>query len=184
MARSLRWCGVVVLMLLSGACADEPVSPPTARSTIPHSSPSDPVEESPSPTEAVEPPPSEEPEPSPRVRPFDEQAVLAMLQEYVSLYNAGDYIQATGFLTSDVERECGGPTDLAFALSQNHRIEQIDYEVTAVRAWKDDPSMADVDTVERYDGGSDRFTLGLAVAFERESWKLADLYPLGAGAFC
>ncbi|HXF37216.1 MAG TPA: hypothetical protein VNO17_08555 [Actinomycetota bacterium] len=118
-------------------------------------------------------------------RALDEEAILAMLKEYLRLYNNGDYIQASGFLSSRVEAECGGPTALAFALSQNHRIEGIDYDVKSVRAWgPDDPTMADVTTVESYGGHSHKLVLGLAFVFERGDWKLDDLYPLGAGAFC
>lgn len=128
----------------------------------------------------------EEPEPSPE--PEDEadneKALLRMLQNYVALYNQGDYIQASTSLSADIEGQCGGPTDLAFALSQNHRIEDVDYEVVAVRMWDDDPNMADVVTIERYGGGSSRLTLGLAFVHQSGQWKLDDLYPLGAGAFC
>lgn len=108
-----------------------------------------------------------------------------MLQDYLALYGGGDYVNATAHLSADVESECGGPTNLAFALSQNHDIEDIDYGAKAVKAWgPDDPNMADVTTIETYGGGSFRQVLGLAFVREGGEWKLDDLYPLGAGAFC
>jgi hypothetical protein len=116
------------------------------------------------------------------MRQLDEGAVLSMLQEYLSLYNGGAYGAATAYLSSDVDRGCAG--GLADALAQNHKIEGIDYGVRAVSAWDDEPNMADVVTVERYGGRSYRLELGLAFVFEGEGWRLDDLYPLGAGAFC
>ena len=114
-----------------------------------------------------------------------EKAVLEMLREYLRLYDNGDYIHASAFLSSHVEADCGGPTNLAFALSENHRIEGINYDVRSVSAWgPDDPTMADVTTVESYGGDSYELDLGLAFVFERGDWRLDDLYPLGAGAFC
>jgi hypothetical protein len=53
---------------------------------------------------------------------LDEGAILNMLRNYLSLYNAGDYAVATKYLSSTLEAQCGGPTDLAFALAQNHDI--------------------------------------------------------------
>jgi hypothetical protein len=138
---------------------------------------------SPSPTVAESPSPEEANDAS--RTPLDADAILAMLQEYIDLYNAGDYISASAFLSSDLEAQCGGPTDLAFALSQNHNVEQIDYGVVKVRAWgPDEPSMADVITIENYVGASYRQPLGLAFTREGGEWKLADFYPLGVGAFC
>jgi hypothetical protein len=119
------------------------------------------------------------------VRTLDEEAILAMLKEYLRLYNSGDYIHASVALSSRVEADCGGPTNLAYALSQNHKIEGIDYDVKSVKAWgPDDPTMADVATVESYGGNSYNIKLGMAFVFERGEWKLDDRYPLGAGAFC
>ena len=105
-----------------------------------------------------------------------------MLKDYLSLYNEGSYAIAPAHLSSGVDREC--PGGLADALAQNHHIEDIDYGVTAVRAWDDDPNMADVVTLERYGGQTYRLELGLAFVYESGRWKLDDLYPLGAGAFC
>lgn len=124
----------------------------------------------------------EKPKADAEKRRLDEGAVLAMLKEYLSLYNGGAYAAATAHLSSDVDRECSG--GLADALAQNHHIEEIDYDVSAVRAWDDEPNMADVVTVERYGGQTYRLELGLAFAFEDGGWTLDDLYPLGAGAFC
>ncbi len=115
---------------------------------------------------------------------MDEQAVLAMLQEYLQLYDAGDYVHASVHISSRVEQECGGPTALTFALAQNHEIEGIDYGAKEVHASTDDPQKADVTMVEMYGGRSYRLVLGLAFISERGEWKLDDLYPLGAGAFC
>jgi hypothetical protein len=44
--------------------------------------------------------------------------------------------------------------------------------------------MADVATVESYGGDSYEMDVALAFVFEGGEWKLDDLYPLGAGAFC
>jgi hypothetical protein len=135
--------------------------------------------------EETGPPPKSPPEEQTATKTtLDESAVLAMLKKYLSLYNQGGYMAATAFLSSNVGSDCGGPGGLASALSQNHQIEQIDYGVTAVKVWENDPDMADVTTVETYGGRSYKLKLGLAFVFEKGRWKLDDLYPLGAGAFC
>lgn len=190
---------LVVLVVLGTACGED-----APRKAVPTPSPfSIPKDEEPAGGSSVipDPSPSVDPNWSPepftpgpeeksgkekpkteRERALDEGGVLAMLRTYLSLYNGGAYVAAAAYLSSEVASEC--QSGLADALEQNHQIEGINYDVTAVRAWDDEPNMADVVTVERYGGQSYRQELGLAFAFENGRWKLDDLYPLGAGAFC
>lgn len=114
----------------------------------------------------------------------DVPAIEQMLNEFAENYNSGDYINASGAFTSQVERECGGPTDLAFALRQNHRFEQIDYSFSNVEPWDDEPWRADVTVVERWDDDVMQQALGFEFAVENGEWKMDELFPIGAAAYC
>jgi hypothetical protein len=144
------------------------------------------VAETPEPTSS--PTPTPEPEAEPESEPeqaLDEDAVLAMVQEFAELYNAGEYIHASAHFTTSVERDCGGPTALAFALSQIHRMEEIDYNFVRVSAWgADDPNMADIVFFETHELGRDRVELGWEFELERGEWRFDDLFPFGASTFC
>jgi hypothetical protein len=165
----LRRCVIAVLAVVAASCAaaSEPTGPSSSAASLVSTAVTTPV----SPTAALE--------------PLDAAAVLRMMKQYVGLYDASQYLEAVRFLSNAVLANCGGAIDLASALEQNHQIEGIDYEVEDVRAWGPDrPKMADVVTREIYSGDSHPIALGLAFTFEDGEWKLDDLYPLGAGAFC
>lgn len=114
----------------------------------------------------------------------DVAAIERLLNEFAENYNSGDYINASAAFTAQVESECGGATDLAFALSRNHEIERIDYYFSDVEPWGDGSLKADVTVTERWDGDEMEQELGLQFTREGGQWKLAGMFPIGASAYC
>lgn len=114
----------------------------------------------------------------------DVTAIERLLNEFSRNYNSGNYINASAAFTAQVESECGGATDLAFALSRTHKIERIDYYFSDVEPWGDGSLKADVTVTERWDGDEMEQALGLEFARQAGQWKLADIFPIGAGPYC
>ena len=192
MARN-RWLlilgvSVAAIIGLGIAFADPQDSDQAASSSSsPSPSTSESASSSPTPSPSSSSTPEDTPEPTDGPEPkqvLDERAVLAMLKTYTRLYNAGDYINASGYVSSRLEDMCGGPTALAFALSEMHRVEKSDYAITAVKAWDDDPGMADVTIVDTFAGDSFKQKLGLAFVRDDGRWKIDELFPLGTESFC
>lgn len=114
----------------------------------------------------------------------DVVAIERLLDEFSRNYNSGDYINASAAFTAQVESKCGGATNLAFALSRNHEIERIEYYFSNVEPWGDGSRKADITVTERWDGDEMEQRLGLQFAREGSEWKLAGIFPIGAGAYC
>lgn len=122
-----------------------------------------------------------------------EEDLAATMEALFSSYNVENFIQASAYVADRFVRKCGGPTDLAFAFTQNKDAERLNYTLDNVKVTDVSGRSAGADVTysarddqsgELYD---DHFAVGLTFvknARRDTRWVLNDLFPLGVGAYC
>ena len=145
-------------------------------------------------TDTPPPLPTDTPLPSePTTLPVSQQdaaAIGSVVRDFFAAYNEGNMVRATGYVTSDADRDCGGATNHAFAYTQLQRMEQLRYEVVEVQVGEvvGDTAAADV-TINSFDTGSGKqVDEGLALGFQfiRDTFGdwVFDSDPLWIASFC